>query len=90
MISENDRVCLADVGLVRIADDLGVAVSVPDTTTSPGASPQRWNSPEQLDPGRFGTQGGDPIKKGDIHSMGMTIYEVSLLRYKSDGSNEVA
>jgi len=65
---------------MRIAGDLGGTVSAPDATTSPHASPQRWHSPELLDPGRFGSQRGDPTKKGDVHSIGMTIYEVSFLR----------
>ena len=90
LISEDCRACLADVGLTRIAGDLGGAATAPDATTSPGASPQRWRPPEQLDPGRFGSQRGEPTKKGDIHSMGMTIYEVSFLRYKSGKHIEVA
>ena len=75
---------------MRIAGDMGGTVTATDATASPEASPQRWRPPEQLDPNRFGSPRGDPTKKGDIHSMGMTIYEVRFLRYKSGWSIEVA
>lgn len=90
LISEDCRARLADVGLTRIAGDLSGTITVPDATTSPGANPQRWRPPEQLDPGRFESQRGEPTKKGDIHSMGMAIYEVSFLQYKSGKRIEVA
>ena len=75
---------------MRIAGDLSGTVTTTDATTSNEASPQRWRPPEQLDPNRFGSHRGDPTKKGDIHSMGMPIYEVRFLRYKSGWSIEVA
>jgi len=75
---------------MRIAGDLGGTATVSNATASPDASPQRWRPPEELDPVRFGSQRGEPTKKGDMHSMGMTIYEVSFLQYKSGRSIEVA
>ena len=49
----------------------------------------RWSPPEVLDAEEFAFKWGGPTKMGDIYSMGMTIYEVSFLRYESGRSIEV-
>jgi len=74
---------------MRIAGDLGGTVTVSNATASTDASPQRWRLPEELDPGRLDSKRGGPTQKADIYSMGMTIYEVSFLQYKSGLSVEV-
>ncbi|KAF9654244.1 kinase-like protein [Thelephora ganbajun] len=76
LVSEDGRVCLADVGLTRIAGDLGSTTATSHTSTINGASTLRWCPPELLDPERFGSKRSSPTKKSDIYSMAMTVYEV--------------
>ena len=89
LVSDNRRACLADVGLTRVAGDLGSAAATSQTSTSTDANTRRWCPPELLDPERFGSKGDGPTKKGDVYSMGMTIYEVSFIRRESGRFTEV-
>lgn len=59
-----------------VAGDLGSAGATSQTSTCTDANTRRWCPPELLDPERFGSKGDGPTKKGDVYSMGMTIYEV--------------
>jgi hypothetical protein len=86
LVSEEGRACLADVGLTRVAGDLGSTTVTAQQSTSSGANTLRWCPPELLDPERFASKRGGPTKKADMYSMAMTIYEVSFLRYESDCS----
>ena len=86
LISDGGRACLADIGLTKVAGDL----DSPATPATPsGTTTARWSPPELLNPERFGSRGGGPTTKSDIYSMGMTIYEVSVLRCTSGPSTEV-
>lgn len=90
MISgEGHRVCLTDVGLTRVAGDLGSNASVSTTSTTNGGYSVRWSPPEQLDPERFGSNRRRPTKKSDMYSMAMTIYQVSSLQYRPAKSIEM-
>lgn len=89
LISDDGCACIADVGLTRIAPDM-VSVTAGSMTDDNSNCSSRWGAPELLDPERFGSKRRGPTKKSDIHSMGMTIYEVSFLQRKSGGSIEVA
>ena len=84
LVSGEGRARLADVGLTRVAGDLGSTSVTGQQSTSSGANTLRWCPPEVLDPERFGSKRGGPTKKADMYSMAMTIYEVSFLQYESD------
>ena len=90
LISDNIRACLVDVGLTRVAGDLGSTSASSQAPSFSGANTGRWCPPELLDPERFESKGGGPTKEGDVYSMAMTIYEVSSLRNESGRSVEVA
>jgi len=89
LVSDDLSACLADVGLTRVAGDM-VSAATSHTSTSSGGNTRRWCPPELLDPERFKSKRGGPTKKADMYSMGMTIYEVSFLQYRSGRSVEVA
>ena len=78
LISDDGCALLADVGLTRIAPDMFSVTTGSVTGDSSNHGP-RWCAAELLDPERFGSKRRGPTKKSDIHSMGMTIYEVSFL-----------
>ena len=91
LISDEGRACLADIGPVRVAGDLGSATVSSQAPSSSDANTRRWCPPELLDPERFESMRGGPTKKADIYSMAMTIYEVRSFRYKvTSRSIEVA
>ena len=77
LVSEEGCACLADFGTAGIADDLDLTTAMSDMSSSDCECTSRWCPPERLDPERFGFKTSSPTKKGDIYSMGMTIYEVS-------------
>lgn len=77
LVSEEGCACLADFGTAGIAGGLDSTTAMSDTSSSDGEYTLRWCPPERLDPERFGFKTSSPTKKGDIYSMGMTIYEVS-------------
>jgi len=54
------------------------AVILSNTTTLPCGT-TRWMSPELLDVVRFDSD-GRPSRESDCYAIGMTIYEVSVLR----------
>ena len=70
---------MADFRLMRVAEDSDPDADVPDTSSNSGRCALPWCAPELLDPERFGLKRSGPRKKSDIYSIGMTIYEVSLL-----------
>ena len=77
LVSEDGLARLADFGLTRFASDLN-----PTTRTSTCGGTLRWCPPEILYAKRHESKAYRPTKKSDIYSMGMTMYEVSLFRYK--------
>jgi serine/threonine protein kinase len=86
LVSDEGRACLANAGLTWVAGNPNSPVSTPDSESpkTNGVSTLRWSPRERLDPERFGSKSGsDPTRMSDIYSMAMTIYEVSILRYKS-------
>jgi serine/threonine protein kinase len=80
LVSKEGCACLAYVGFTRAAGDVNSTIV---TSTTTFANTRRWCAPELLDPERFGLRGGNPTKRSDIYSMGMTVYEVSFFRQGS-------
>ena len=74
MITQSERACIADFGLLTTISD--PSQFTPSNSLT-GTGTTRWMSPELLHPELFGfSKGSKPTKASDCYALGMVILEV--------------